>query len=72
MPAIDRHAIDLASSSWSGQCPASGCGHTFDVEADPWQGRISVLSELTGFPRPEGSHLHGQYVVFDDLDRGGE
>ncbi len=72
MPSIEFQGVEAAAARWAGACPAADCPSGFDIEADPWQGRISVLSELTGFPRAEGRHLHGLYVVFDDFERGGE
>ncbi len=72
MPAIQLQTVDMAAAYWQGRCPATGCGGSFAIEADPWQGRISVLTQLTGFPRDDVSHLHGSFVMFDDLERGGE
>lgn len=78
MPAIRLQERRTAFAKWSGACPAGSCGTVFEVEADPWQGKISVLSALRHSPpyrRTLGQyerHVHGSFVVYEDPERGGE
>ena len=78
MPPIRLHEKDTSSARWAGECPAFGCGTSFEVVADPWQNKISVLSSLRPairFPPAQlrrGRHVHGRFVVTEPYERGGE
>jgi hypothetical protein len=78
MPAIKLQERHGAAALWAGQCPAWDCRHRFEVTADPWQGKISVLSSLrnrlasTLRPAHQGHHVHGRFAVYEEPERGGE
>ena len=72
MPAIrisDSHPTALL---WSGDCPGRGCRERFEIEAEPWQSKIEVLSSVRYLPRPDIPHLHGKSSIFGYHERGGE
>lgn len=78
MPAIRLHERSPVAAKWGGQCPESDCPRCFEVEADPWQSKISVLSalrpEVAAVRRalPASRHFHGRYAVYEPHERGGE
>lgn len=78
MPAISLQEQWPAFARWSGACPAASCANRFEVESDPWQGKISVLSALGQTPRYLGTlgrrirHVHGRFAVYENFERGGE
>ncbi len=79
MPPIRLLEKHTSAPRWQGQCPRMGCGTSFEVVADPWQSKISVLASLRpalqapSIQTPSrGWHVHGRFIVTEPYERGGE
>ncbi|HAL48582.1 MAG TPA: hypothetical protein DCP37_12590 [Dehalococcoidia bacterium] len=72
MPVLDiSRPLGASARLWEGGCPNPGCTKRFQIEADPDQPKIDVLSAFKAV-RPKGRHVHGSFWVMQHRESGGQ
>ncbi len=59
-------------TQWTGRCRHERCDRNLLVNADNWQSKIEVLSQLRDHTARRYGHLHGVINIHGYEERGGE